>query len=154
MRDQAALDVEQMVRGRSGSETEAGHVQKDRVTREGHLWCTVCRGDMGVKLRPLVVISPSVLLSLLLQVLQFCFVHHLLHEVFFPPHAITKIFGHVRNEVCYEGLDPKHQVLRETVIIYELRSTEYTHLSCCYLLHNLTSMQRLACVQRYKGSKC
>lgn len=72
---------------------------------------------MGVELRPLVVISPSVLLSLLLQVLQFCFVHHLLHQVFFPPHTIAEILRHVRNQVRYEGLDPKHQVLRETVII-------------------------------------
>ncbi len=75
--------------------------------------CAACSRDVGVKLRPLVVITPSVLLSLFLQVLQLCLVHHLLHQVFFPPHTIAEILRHVGNEVSYEGLDPKHQVLRE-----------------------------------------
>lgn len=65
-----------------------------------------------VKLRPLVVITPSVLLPLLLQVLQLCFVHHLLHQVLFPPHTIAEILWHVRDEVRNEGLNPKHQVLK------------------------------------------
>lgn len=89
------------------------------------------------------VITPSVLLSLLLQVLEFCFVHHLLHQVLFPPHTIAEILRHVRNEVRYEGLDPKHQVLRETLIIYQLPFTEVTHFNCQYLLHNSISTERL-----------
>lgn len=68
-------------------------------------------GVVGVKLRPLVVIPPPVLLPLLLQVLQLGFVHHLLHQVLLPPHAVAQVLGHVRNEVRDEGLDPEHQVL-------------------------------------------
>lgn len=88
------------------------------------------------------VITPSVLLSLLLQVLQFCFVHHLLHQVLLPPHAIAEILGHVRNEIRNEGLDPEHQVLRGALIIYKLPSTEHTQFICQYLLHNTKGMQR------------
>lgn len=75
---------------------------------------------MGVKLRPLVVITPSVLLPLLLQMLQFRLVHHLLHQVLLPPHAVAEVLRHVWNKVRYEGLDPKHQVLKEALIIQEL----------------------------------
>lgn len=82
-------------------------------------------GEGRVKLRPLVVIPSSILLSLFLQMLQLCLVHHLLHQVFFPPHAIAEVLRHVRNEVCYKGLDPKHQVLRGTAAVNELPSPEY-----------------------------
>lgn len=85
---------------------------------QGVLWrraggggVTGCGGIVGVKLRPLVVIPPPVLLPLLLQVLQLGFVHHLLHQVLLPPHAVAQVLGHVRNEVRDEGLDPEHQVL-------------------------------------------
>lgn len=78
------------------------------------------------------VITPSVLLSLLLQVLQFGFVHHLLHQVLLPPHTVAEILRHVGNEVRYEGLDAIHQVLREALIPYELTSTDL-HFICQYL---------------------
>ncbi|MEQ2175433.1 hypothetical protein GOODEAATRI_017916 [Goodea atripinnis] len=66
-----------------------------------------------LRLRPLVVITPSVFLSLFLEMLQFCLIHHLLHQVLLPPHAITQILWDVRNEVRYEGLDAEHQVLKK-----------------------------------------
>ena len=58
------------------------------------------------------VITLAVLLLLLLEVFQLCLVHHLLHQVLLPTHALTQALGHVRDQVCNEGLDPIHQVLR------------------------------------------
>lgn len=75
----------------------------------------MCRGPVEIKLRPLVVTTLPVLLPLFLEVLQFCFVHRLLHQVLLPPHAVAETLRHVRNQVRYEGLDPKHQVLEEAV---------------------------------------
>lgn len=63
------------------------------------------------RLRPLVVITFAILFPLFLQVLQFRLIHHLLHKVFLPAHAITQVFGHVWNHVGYEGLNAKHKVL-------------------------------------------
>lgn len=80
-------------------------------------------GGEGAELRPFVVITPSILLPLLLQVLQFGFVHHLLHQVLLPPHAIAEVLRHVWDEVRDEGLDPKHQMLRGTVNIDQIPST-------------------------------
>lgn len=73
-------------------------------------------GGMKVKLRPLMVTALPVLLPLFLEMLQFRLVHHLLHQVLFPPHAVAEILRHVRNQVRDEGLDPKHQVLNKAGI--------------------------------------
>lgn len=97
----------------------------------------------GLKLRPLMVITPSFLLPLLLQVSQLWFVHRLLHQVLLPPHAIAETLGHVWDEVRYEGLDAVHQVLREALISYELPSTDLTSFSCQYVLHSSISMTRI-----------
>lgn len=80
---------------------------------------SVCGSPVGIYvciygqawLRPLMVITFAILFTLFLQVLQFRLIHHLLHQVFLPAHAITQVFGHVWNHVGYEGFNAKHQVL-------------------------------------------
>lgn len=98
------------------------HVAKMFVLHSQVLMCfvgRVCGSPVGIyvcvygqaRLRPLMVITFAVLFPLFLEMLQFCLIHHLLHQVFLPAHAITQVFGHVWNHVGYEGLNAKHQVL-------------------------------------------
>lgn len=76
------------------------------------------------------VITPPVFLSLFLEMLQFCLVHHLLHQVLLPPHAIAQILRHVRNQVRNEGLDAEHQVLQKKRHQIELMHRENRKCTC------------------------
>lgn len=72
----------------------------------------------SVRSGPFLVMGPVLLLlllvSLLLQPLQLGLVHHLLDQVFLPPHPVPQVLGKVGDQVRDQGLDGEDHVLRNT----------------------------------------